>query len=249
MFWQRPTVTFATACWERDWRTILLSPGYLEVGQIGNHAFPFAEKLLVINNVQDLAEVKKRAQEKVDAGVLTRFVVAEEAVLSRFNLRRSDFQPGSDAAQYANVNADWIFYNALAPLAAIDAAKSDYLLYLTGDVRLEKRVNWVGKAIKRMKQNPKYKVANLTWNERYREAKRESYKRELNFYVAKRGFSDQMFLVKSDEFRRPMYGEIHPDSSHFPRGDVWEKRVFSFLLNRGWERITYRWGSYTHKNI
>lgn len=243
MRWQLPTVTFATSCWEKDWRTILLSPDYLKVKQIENHRFPFAEKVLIINNVHNLDEVKQAAQDKVDAGVLTRFVVAEEVVLSRFDLKRSDFSAHVDAS------ADWVFYNALAPLAAIDTAQSDYLLYLTGDVTLDKPVNWIGKALRYMKKHPQAKVANLTWNDNFREAKKESYKRTWNFYVARWGFSDQMFLVKTEEFRRPIYGEIHPESGHYPRGDVWEKRVFSFLINRQFERITYRRGSYTHDNI
>ncbi|HSX10183.1 MAG TPA: hypothetical protein VLF94_00485, partial [Chlamydiales bacterium] len=116
------SVTFATACWERDWRLILLDPDYLAVRQIGNHQFPFREKLLIINNVKDLEAVKAAAQAQIDAGVLTRYVVAED-VLSFFNLKRSDFN-------------EWQYYNALAPLSAIYHCQSDYLLYVTGDVYL-----------------------------------------------------------------------------------------------------------------
>ncbi len=247
-----PTVAFATTCWEQDWRPILLDPDYLKVRQIGNHLFAFNEKILVINNVSDLAAVKAAAQAKVDEGVLTRFAIAEETAgqaLAHFQLKRSDFRAGPDAMSYEGVNADWIYYNALGPLTALYVAKSDYLLYLTGDVRLDRPVDWIGKALRRMEKNPLYKVANLTWNGNYREARRESYKREWNFYVSKQGFSDQMFLVKTEEFRQPIYGEIRPDSSHFPRGDVWEKRLFSYMKNRGWERITFRRGSYTHENF
>ncbi|MBI5273169.1 MAG: hypothetical protein HY861_04220 [Chlamydiia bacterium] len=252
MFWQRPpfTVTFATSVWERDWRQILLDPDYLKVRQIDNHCFPFAEKLLVINNVKCLDAVKKAALEKVSEGVLTRIVVAEEIcaeMLSFFQLARDDFRADAESAQYAAVSHDWVFYNALGPLSAIYTATSDYVLYLTGDVWLDKRVDWIPKALRRMARFPQYKVANLTWNERYKEARKESYKREWNFFVARAGFSDQMFLVRKDDFCRPIYNEIRLDSVHYPRGDVWEKRVFSYMKNQGWERITYRHGSYIHK--
>jgi hypothetical protein len=100
-----------------------------------------------------------------------------------------------------------------------------------------------------MRKVDKYRVANLVWNENYREVKKESYKKEWNFFVAKQGFSDQLFLVRAEEFRQPIYGEIRADSSHYPRGDVWEKRVFSYLKNRELERIIYRRGSYTHENF
>ncbi|PIS01950.1 MAG: hypothetical protein COT85_07345 [Chlamydiae bacterium CG10_big_fil_rev_8_21_14_0_10_42_34] len=230
-----PSVTFATACWEKDWRQILLDPSYLQVKQIANHKFPFAEKLLVINNVIDLPQVMEAAQKKVDEGVLSRYVVAKD-VLDFFQLKKEELN-------------DWQYFNAVAPLMAIRECKSDFLLYLTGDVFLEKPVQWIPRAIRCMQKRPNVKVANLTWNDNYREAKKESYRKTWNFYFGKKGFSDQMFLVRKGDFCAPIYGEIRDDSHHFPRGDVFEKRVFSYMLNHGWERITFRRGSYTHENI
>lgn len=227
-------VTFATSCWKRDWKQILLDPHYLGLYQIAHHSFPFFEKLLIINNVDDLNEVKQAAQAKIDQKILTRYVVAED-ILAHFDLKRSDF-------------TEWQYYNALAPLAAIREARSDYLLYLTGDVYLKKPVRWIEKAIRFMEKRGEVKVANLTWNDRYSEAKKESYRSTWNFFVAKQGFSDQMFLVKTADFNRPIFGEIREDAAHYPRGDVFEKRIFSYMKNRGWERITYRRGAYTHDN-
>jgi len=230
-----PTVTFATSCWERDWRHILLSPDYLQVQQIRNHSFPFNEKILIINNVVDIDAVLSAAQKWIERGVLTKAIVAQD-VLPFFKLKRSDFN-------------DWQYYNATAPLNAIYECKTEYLLYQTGDVYLKRRVSWIERAIKFMEKKGGCKVANLTWNDNYKEAKFESFRKSWNFYVAKKGFSDQMFLVRRSDFRAPIYHEIHPDGVHYPRGDVFEKRVFSYMLNRGWERITFRRGSYTHENI
>lgn len=247
-----PTVAFATSVWEKDWRPILLGADYLRVKQIGNHAFPFSEKILVINNVSDPIAVQRAAEVRVQEGVLTRVVMAERLaseVLTLFQLHREDFKMGPDAFQYEGVNPDWIYYNALGPLTALYAAKSDYLLYQTGDVRLDAPVDWIGKAIRRMEKRKRCKVANLVWNGQYSEARKESYKRGWNFFVSKEGFSDQMFLVKTADFRAPIYGEIRSDSGHFPRGDVWEKRAFSAMKNRGWERLIYKRGSYTHENF
>ncbi len=231
----KPSVTFATSCWEKDWRQILLAPDYMAVKQIGNHSYAFTERLLIINNVDDLEVVKRAAQEKVDLGILTRYAVAGD-VLPHFVLKRSDFN-------------DWQYFNALGPLNAIKEAKSDYLLFVTGDVYLKEPVDWIGKAIKFMEKDPNIKVANLTWNDNYREAKKESYRKTWNFFVATRGFSDQMFLVRCADFKAPIYGEVRADGAHYPRGDVFEKRVFSYMVNRGWERITFRGGSYTHENF
>ena len=41
-----PSVTFATSCWEKDWRQILLDPSYLKTKQIEHHEFPFLVRVL-----------------------------------------------------------------------------------------------------------------------------------------------------------------------------------------------------------
>jgi hypothetical protein len=249
---QLPSVSFATSVFEKDWKEVLIDPHYLPIHQIQNHRYPFSEEILIINNVDDLASVKAAANKWVDKGVLSRVIVASEIeneLLSFFQLKKSDFKVGGDAHKYENVNSDWIYYNALGPLAAIYSCKSDYLLYLTGDVRILKPLDWIAPSLKKMEKNIQYVVANPVWNERYGEAKKESYRKDGSFYVSKKGFSDQIFLIKKNVFKRPIYNEIRGDASHFPRGDVFEKRVFSYLKNRGLERITYRHGSYLHENF
>lgn len=245
---KKKTVTFATCVWENDWRQILLSKDYLKKKQIENHNYNFDKKILIINNIDDYQPVIDIAKKKIRDGVLTDFYIANdhvETVLKFFKLTREDFKKdatfkGSD---------DWIYYNALGPLTAIYFCESDYLLYHTGDSFLEKPVTWVDKAIGLLGKKRKYKVANLTWNENYLEAKNESYKTKKDFFISNRGFSDQFFLVKTEDFRQPIYHSIHKDSHHFPRGDVFEKRVFSYMLDHGWKRITYSQGSYTHENF
>lgn len=237
---------FATTVWENDWRHILLTPGYLENKMMGNHCFNFKNRLLVINNVKNLSCVKEVASYFVEKGILTEIVVAreiEEDLLNFFCLKKEDFI-SSDGVVH-----EWVYYNALGPLSAIYLAKSPYLLYHTGDVWLEKPVSWVEKSIAMMENDSKIQVANLIWNGNLEEVKRESYKKTWNFFFAKEGFSDQQFLVRKDVFCKPIYSDIRSDSHHYPRGDVFEKRVFSFLKNHGYERLIARAGSYIHQNI
>jgi hypothetical protein len=232
------TVCFATTCWEKDWREILLSPDYLRVQQIERHCYPFHERLLIINNVQHLDAVRHAAEFHLAEKTLTRVIVADEVapeVLASFQLTKDDFP------------SPWVYYNALAPLTALWATRSSHLLYVTGDVRLTKPVRWIYKALRAL--SGPIKVANLTWNDNYKEVRREAYRRSWNFYVAKEGFSDQMFLVRKEDFAQPIYKEIREDSRHYPRGPVFEARAFSAMKTRGWERVTYRWGSYLHQNF
>lgn len=245
----KKSVTFATACWEEDWEILLLDDSHLKEKMIEPHSYNFKEKILIINNVKDREKVEKLAQDKVKKKILTRYVVAEDVashVLDFFQLKISDFKKGNDAYLYTNVDDDWIYYNALAPLSAIYSSESDYLLYMTGDTYLKEKVNWIDKSISMLEKKEKFKVANLVWNGKIDEVKKESYKKNRNFYFAKEGFSDQLFLVSLKDFKKPIYQEIREDSHHFPRGDVFEKRVFSYLKNKGDERITFKHGSYIH---
>jgi hypothetical protein len=229
-----------------------LDPDYLPVRQIQNHCFPFVEKLLIINNVVDLVAVQEAASHWVNAGLLNRVIVAAEIadeILSFFQLKRSDFRMDSDASSFENVSNDWIYYNALGPLAAIYCCGGEYLLYLTGDVYMPEPMDWITPSLKKMEKNPLYQVANPIWNRKIKEVRAESYRKEGAFYVAREGFSDQIFLVQKARFRQPIYGEIRKDSAHFPRGDVFEKRVFSYLKNRQLQRIIHRHSSYIHENF
>ncbi|MCR9136188.1 MAG: hypothetical protein NXI27_09340 [Alphaproteobacteria bacterium] len=240
-----PTVTIATSVWERDWKVILGANDYLKTKQIQNHGFRFAERLLVINNVSNPADVLHAAQTGIEDGVLSRTIVADDVageVLRCFALTRSDFN------QDGRPN-DWLYYNALAPLTAIYTAQSDYILYMTGDCRLAQPVSWIPQALRKMEATSAYKVANLTWNGKFTEALHEADSQDEDFYIASHGFSDQMFLAKVADLRQPIYGEIRPDAAHFPHGDTFKKRCFSYMKNHGWIRLTYKHGAYTHRNI
>lgn len=242
------TVTFATCVWERDWRQILLDDQYLSKMQIENHCYDFQEKILIINNVQNYKPVIEAAEKKISEGVLTNFYLAKDhknKILNFFQLDRKDFKKdesfdGSD---------DWIYYNALGPLAAIYFCATDYLLYHTGDAFLKKPVSWIEKAIGMLEKKRSYKVANLIWNNQLIEAQRESYKIRKDFLISKKGFSDQLFLIRRKDFQKPIYSLVTEEGSHFPRGDVFEKRVFCHMLKLGWKRITYTKGGYTHQNF
>ena len=247
---QDVTVTFATSCWKGDWKKILEDQDYLATMQIANHDYPFLKKMVVINNVDNLSEVKQLAKKRKEEGIITDYFVAQEhakKVLDFFHLKKEGFKKGSDAHLYENVTDDWIYYNAIGVLTAIYFCDTDYFLYHTGDSYLKKKVSWIDKAIDLMEKKQKYKVANLAWNEKYDEVQKESKRCKKDFYVADRGFSDQFFLVRTKDFQQPIYQEIRNDSHHFPRGDVFEKRVFSYMINHGWKRLTYRYGSYFHE--
>jgi hypothetical protein len=145
------------------------------------------------------------------------------------------------------VAREWLYYNARAPLTAIWTTKTPYLLYQTGDVFLPQPCSWIDQALGLMETVPQVKVANLVWNRQFDEARREAVSSLRSFYLSKQGFSDQMFLVPTPLFRQPIYYLQNPsETTQFPRGEVFEKRVYLFMKKASWWRITYQRGSYCH---
>jgi hypothetical protein len=57
-------------------------------------------------------------------------------------------------------------------------------------------------------------------------------------------------MVRTADFRRAIYGEKHPDSARYPGygGELFEKRVDSWMRNHGHLRATYRHGAYLHES-
>lgn len=89
------SVTFETKCWEADWR-IILNTDYLK-RQIDNCNYDFAEKVLFINNVDNMAEVKEAAKTAVSNKIIDKFYVVEDyaqEALLHFGIEYDSFRGG-----------------------------------------------------------------------------------------------------------------------------------------------------------
>jgi hypothetical protein len=60
-----------------------------------------------------------------------------------------------------------------------------------------------------------------------------------------------MYLVKTADFKAPIYNETHPESERYPEygGELFEKRVDSWMRRHDYQRLTFKHGSYIHKNF
>jgi len=121
---------------------------------------------------------------------------------------------------------------------------------LHGDTYLDKPVNWIDAALDQLEANPNYKVANLVWSYKFEEAKKEAAFETADFYVGY-GFSDQNFLVRTADFRAPIYNETNPASACYPHygGETFEKRVDSWMRNHQYQRLTYKHAYYIHEDF
>lgn len=234
----KSNVTFEIKLYENDWKFLLIGD-YLDK-IIARCNYNFERKVLFINNVNDIEKVKKYADKKIIKGVIDEYIVVEDfvkAALKYFNVNDESFNGG--------------YFYSIAELVSIYLCKTDYLLHFSSDSYLEEsKVNWIDKAINVFKENKDIIVANPVWNFAYNEAKQESLYEMEDFFVG-HGFSDQCYLIRIDVFKNQIYNEKNIKSGRYPQygGELFEKRVDSFMRNHNKLRITSKEISYIHKNF
>jgi hypothetical protein len=233
------TITFETKVWENDWEAILKTDRIERMVDRCKSAFD--EKILYINNVEDFDLVRRVADKLITNQVITKYIHVQEyaqEALDFFSLSKEKLGKG--------------YYYSIAELVSIYLTNTQYLLHFAGDsiVAPWAKRDWLSQGITTLETKPEVKVFNLTWNRKYRDAKRDSEIIDNNNYYGY-GFSDQMYLVRTADFRAPIYEHYHPASECYPTygGDLFEKRVYSWLRSHNYLRATYRHGSYLHENF
>jgi len=231
-------VTFETKCYENDWEFILKG-NRLET-MIERCNTTFSRKVVIINNVNDLNTVKQYADKKVKKGTIDEYIIAEDhaaEALAFFDITKDSFKGG--------------YYYSIAELVGIFLCKTPYLLHFSSDTILDKsRTNWIADAIKTFEERKDIFVANPTWNFMFESAGDESFDSTDKFYLGY-GFSDQCYLIRTADFRQRIYHEQHVNSARYPEygGELFEKRVDSYMQNHQLLRITSKETSYIHKNF
>ncbi|WP_088014378.1 hypothetical protein [Gottfriedia acidiceleris] len=233
---QQFEVTFETKCYEKDWE-ILLKTDRIEK-MIEFNLYRFKEKILYINNVQNVREVSRHADKLVARDVLSSYVIVDDysnEALNYFEVNKDSFKGG--------------YYYSISELVSIYLCNTEYLLHFSSDSILEKPFNWIDLSILKLQDDEKIKVANPVWNGNVFEAKQESMDEDENFYIGY-GFSDQCYLIKTNDFKNKIYNEKNPISERYPiyGGELFEKRVDAWMRNNNLKRITFKHGNYIHQN-
>lgn len=233
------TITFETKVWENDWRFILQGNRLREVIQRCHHTFD--KKIIYINNVRDINEVCRHADKLINQSIIDSWVDVSkysEETLDYFQLSKESLGRG--------------YYYSIAELVSIYLCKTDYLLHFASDSWTEKNKDhiFISKMIDLLRDHPEIVVCNLAWNKRYDEVMHESIKQLAEFSISQ-GFSDQMYLIRVADFKNQIYNETNEGSNHYPEygGELFEKRVHSWMLNQNKFRATYKNLSYIHKNF
>jgi hypothetical protein len=231
-----PTVTLETKCWEHDWKHILEGEWLRLLAERNTH--PFSEKVLMINNVKKPSIVSKHAERAIQQGWISKYVIVEEhaaEALDFFSISRRSLGIG--------------YRYSIAELVGIFLCQTDFLLHYAGDCMPAAASDWVSRSMRLMSQDPRVKVCNLHPGEDPGDEKYGLADKMDDFYIGC-GFSDQCYLVRSREFRQRIYNESNPASARYPRygGELFEKRIDSWMQNNGHLRATYKHAYYIHKN-
>jgi hypothetical protein len=237
----KKTITFETKCWENDWESIIKNGGY-QRKLLSFKDNQFDKKILIINNVNDVALVCSEADKLVKQQIIDEWFLVDdykEEVLNYFNIDFNSFKGG--------------YYYSISELVSIYLSNTDYLLHLSSDTNVEINhdSDWVNVGVNIMEKNSKVICANPVWNHSFMNAKSDSKGDEDNdwFYIQR--FSDQCYLIPLKHFKEKIYNE-HNDLSdiHFPKygGELFEKRVYSHIMNNDLTTITNKRITYMHPN-
>jgi hypothetical protein len=233
-------ITFETKCYENDWE-YLLKTNYLDL-MISRCNVNFEFKQLIINNVENPEIVKKYAQKKIDKGIIDAFYVVDDYIdeaLQFFDINKESFGKG---------------YNySSSELVGLYLSKTKYHLHFSSDAFLPKlsKSDWIKEACQILDMNSEYVVANPCWDYEFETAIGQSVKSNFGNFIVGYGFSDQCYLVRSADFRAQIYNFKHPDSERYPKygGELFEKRVDSFMRTNQLFRLTHSKESYVHRNF
>ncbi|MBR1472500.1 MAG: hypothetical protein IJ600_12785 [Lachnospiraceae bacterium] len=165
-----------------------------------------------------------------------------------------EFLDGLKRGEILKLKYDGLLYS-ISQICAILKCKTKYILYVTEDVIMDNKTleGFIKESISVMNNNPKVLVANPIWNNAVKEAKNESFREDDNFWYSY-GFSDQCCLLDVEKIHSMT--DIFAEKNSFTEkaypyysANCFERRMSAYMRNHGFERITYKNASYTHKKI
>lgn len=201
--------TFATNVWEKTYRQYLV-PGYL-ARKIQMHQFPFAERLVVINNVADKQTAELLASQLVQRGEIDRYVFVADLIdqaLQKAHMSRGKL---GAVAHYTTFN-----------LVALYATQTPYLLYNDAEVELMKPGDWITSGIQQLQYNANVSCVNPNSAHAPIESNEHHGKAFAYYgdYGVDYGFSDHMYLVRTSLLTEPFHQRVHWASLRYPTAIV-----------------------------
>jgi hypothetical protein len=212
-----------------------LKPGHLRA-IVTDNAFKFNKVVVLINNVHDRGDATLYAQRLQKSGELDAFYFVQDLLddaLLKAGLNRKDLGP---IAYYS----DWAIVALFLPKSA------HWICHWDAEVRMKDPVDWISPSINLMERNGRIATANPNWGKIGLD--KETIITDGDFSLGY-GFSDQVYLLRTAEFARPVYRYFAPASLRYPLSYVsaiFEQRVDSYMRSNRRLRATYRLATYVH---
>jgi len=232
-------VTFETKVWEKDWDLIMKTPFLRRT--IKRCGDLISKRVLYINNVKNVQKVIQAANQMVTNGTIDSWILVEDhaaQALTYFNLSKEKLGVG--------------YYYSIAELVSIYLCDTKYILHFSGDATVLKGAShdWLAQGIKVLEDNPRVVVFNLAWTKEFQSMREEAESEDENCFYGY-GFSDQMYLIRTADFRQKIYEYFNAASERYPKfaGELFEKRVDSWMRENQLLRATFKHGNYLHENF
>lgn len=227
-----PAVDLVLNTFERTYRRVL-EPQAIEAIRSSN-GYPFARCVVLINNVEEIADATRRAERLLAEEVIDEFHLVSnhlELALTKTGLRRSDLEP--------------LLHYSDGPIVAATLPGSPWFLYWDPEARLSKPVDWISGALALMSRDERVMVANPSWELPDAEGKRPGLEREgietRDGFAIGPGFSDQIFLASRATLAAPIYDQRCIARITYPgahKAHVFEARVGAHMRHSGRLRAT-----------
>ena len=228
-------VTLVVNTFERNASRVLSGGFFREIERRNNHAF--AERILLINNVGDLQGVLSKARSLIADGELTSAHVVEDhldEVLARVEVPKAELGRVLHYSDYAFV----------APFVT----STQYLLYWDGGVVPTRPEDWVAASVSLLASD--HRVFCATLRPCWWDPSAELTVGGRAGFAFGYGFSDQVFLTRTDELRSPIYGERCAASARYPLSHVsavFEERVDAYMRRHRRYRAVHLDSLYEHE--
>jgi hypothetical protein len=217
---------------ERTYRRALQPGAVAGIGEANR--YPFARRVILINNVADRPDAARHAQRLLETGEIDEFhFVADrlDQALQMAGLQRRELEP--------------LLHYSDGPLVAATLPGSPWLLYWDPEARLLDPIDWITPALELMRRDSRVMVANPSWEPPDAHGRRPGVEREAitthDAFALGPGFSDQVFLAARATMSAPIYHQRCIANITYPaahKARVFEARVSAHMRHNARLRAT-----------
>jgi hypothetical protein len=231
------TIGFQTSCYSKSYK-LLLKDGLLINFLDRFKEIDFFEKTIIINNVNwsDKDEIEKLLVFYPSFKYYYAYKELYNNVLQSFNLNVSDFP-------------DYGLHYSIQHFVGLYYTKCDYLLHVSEDCNIDNLDSqYIKDCIEILESNSDYLYAQPRWGtDPNKGTIEESIRRDGKFHIAK-GCTDQIYLIRTKDYKQDIYHYEHPDSNRYPPkgGNSFERRVNSYMQCNNKYRVIHNDYHYIH---